>query len=164
MNRFLRLYALSIAWLMIVPVFATAQRTLPNAEPTTQESPEAKLREAAGHYAVIEIMLDQGRSEAIAEEFQKILDLNLTGPQERQLGQAAWKIVHRLAEQRQFGLAHDLIEMTLERVEQPETRFSLLMLQAKVFQAQRLLPQALESVRRAQQELDQTGSGRSPQR
>ncbi len=155
MRRFLRFQILLALLALPMGVALGQQRPVVNQPEPMLESVDAKLRLAASHYAIIQILLDEGKVDQVAGEFQKILDLDLRGGNERQVGQAAWQIVHRLADQQHYSLAHHLVEITLKRVEEPETQFSLLMLQAKVFQAQRLLPQAIDAVRRAQGILNQ---------
>jgi hypothetical protein len=64
--------------------------------------------------------------------------------------QAAWKIVERLRDEQQFGIAHQIVDSTLKMTEQDQNRFSLLMMRAKVFQEQKLYKQAIAALREAQ--------------
>ncbi len=122
----------------------------------TQERPavadvDAKLRQAASEHAIIAIHLDEGKYEAVPEEFRKILDLNLTGDNEKLVAQAAWQIVEKLREARRYNLAHEIVNDTLSQVVDVQNRFSLLMLRGKIFQDQKLYQQAIEAVREAQE-------------
>ncbi len=110
----------------------------------------AKLREAASQHAIIGIYLDEGRYEAVPGEFKRILDLDLSGENEKLVVQAAWQIVEKLREARRYSLAHEVVDMTLARAGDVENRFSLLMLRGKIFQDQKLYRQAIEAVREAQ--------------
>lgn len=121
-----------------------------------QERPEVadvsvKLRQAASEHAIITIHLDEGKYEAVPGEFRKILDLNLTGENEKLVAQAAWQIVEKLREARRFNLAHEIVSDTLAQVVDVQNRFSLLMLRGKIFQDQKLYRQAIEAVREAQE-------------
>ncbi len=116
------------------------------------ESDDAtKMRLAASQYAIIEVLLDEGRIQEIPGEFQKILDLGLTGDRARAVGKAAWQIADRLRTEQHFAQAHAVVNMTLAEVDEVETVFSLLMLRAKILQSQRLYPQAIQALREAQQ-------------
>lgn len=110
-----------------------------------------KLNFAASQHEIIGILIDQGYFDEIPAEFEKILQLGLKGPEEALVVQSAWQIVDRLREARQFGLAHQIVDETLEQTQAPENRFSLLMMRAKVFQDQKLLKQAVQAYKAAQE-------------
>lgn len=110
-----------------------------------------KLNFAASQHEIIGILIDQGYFDAIPEEFEKILQLGLTGPEEELVVRSAWQIVDRLRDARQFGLAHQVVDETLKRTRANENRFSLLMMRAKIFQDQKLLKQAVQAYKEAQE-------------
>jgi len=114
------------------------------------EEVAAKLREAASQHAIIGIYLDEGRYESVPDEFQRILDLGLSGANEKLVVQAAWQIVEKLREAKRYGVAHQVVDMTLEQALEVENQFSLLMLRGKIFQDQKLYSQAIQAVREAQ--------------
>lgn len=137
------------AWSQVRPEAATRSEI---AEPRgVSDDVAAKLREAASQHAIIGIYLDEGRFEAVPGEFRRILDLGLSGENEKLVVQAAWQIVEKLREAKRYSLAHQVVDMTLEQSAGVENRFSLLMLRGKIYQDQKLYPQAIEAVREAQQ-------------
>jgi len=126
------------------------QRSDDAGRPATVEV-ESRVLFAASQFDIISVLLDEGSFSAVPEEFSRILELGLTGPNERMVTQAAWKIVEHLRNEQQFGVAHQIVDSTLDSTEQSQNRFSLLMMRAKVFQEQKLYKQAITALREAQQ-------------
>ena len=108
----------------------------------------AKLRLASSQYAIIQVLLDEGSFSEISTEFDQILGLGLSGPDQALVVKAAWNIVERLRASRQYAVAHKVVRSTLEWVEEVY-QFELLMLQGKIYQDQRKFEEALRSLRRA---------------
>jgi hypothetical protein len=114
-----------------------------------QISLEEKLRVGGSQHEIVGVLIDADRFREAESVFQEILDLGLSGPQEVLLVQSAWKIVEKLRNVHQYMVAHRIVGSTLERVEQVENRHTLLMLRAKIFQEQRNIPKALETLEEA---------------
>ena len=114
------------------------------------EDADAKLRLAGSQYEIIIVLLDQGLFETVPAEFEKILALKLSGPDEPLVADAAFKVADRLREARHYASAHEVVDHTLELVEHPESQFKLLMMRAKIYKDQRLFKQAIETYREAQ--------------
>lgn len=114
-------------------------------------SDEVKLQSAAAQHAIIEVLLKQQEYSQILPEFKKILELNLTGPNEQNVVKSAWIIVENLRTARQFALAEQIVESTLAQTKQNKNKFDLLMLKGKIYQDQGRLQEAKQVYRRAQQ-------------
>lgn len=114
------------------------------------EDADAKLRLAGSQYEIIGVLLDQGNFEVIPEEFDKILALGLSGPDEPLVADAAFKVAERLRESRRYAAAHEVVDHTLETAQLPESQFKLLMMRAKIYKDQKLFKQAIETYREAQ--------------
>jgi tetratricopeptide (TPR) repeat protein len=116
------------------------------------ESPdlETQLRFAASQHEIISILLDDGRYDEVLPEFGKILDLGLTGENEKPVVQEAWLVGERLSEVGEYALAHQVVDDSLAELETSDSRFYLLMLQGKIFQDEGLTDEALEAYREAQ--------------
>ncbi|MDA2933892.1 hypothetical protein MYX82_06065 [Acidobacteria bacterium AH-259-D05] len=111
---------------------------------------ESNLRFAASQHEIISILLDEGQYAEILPEFRKILDLDLTGENEKPVVQEAWLIGERLRGVGEYALAHEIVDETLDQLENSESKFYLLMLKGKIFQDDGLTDEALEAYREAQ--------------
>ena len=110
---------------------------------------EEKLRVGGSQHEIVTVLIEGGRFREAESAFQEILGLGLSGPQEILLVQSAWKVVEKLRNVYQYNVAHRIVGSTLEQVEQVENRHTLLMLRAKIYQEQRNLPKALETLKQA---------------
>ena len=110
---------------------------------------EEKLRVGGSQHEIVTVLIEGGRFREAESAFQEILDLGLSGPQEVLLVQSAWKIVEDLRTIHQYAIAHRIVESTLGEVEQLESRHTLLMLRAKIYQEQRNISKALETLEQA---------------
>ena len=110
---------------------------------------EEKLRVGGSQHEIVTVLIEGGRFREAESAFQEILGLGLSGPQEVLLVQSAWKIVEDLRTVHQYTVAHRIVESTLVEVEQLENRHTLLMLRAKIYQEQRNIPKALETLEQA---------------
>ena len=127
-----------------VTVVTNAQETVESADL------EAQLRFAASQHEIIKILLDDDRYAEVLPEFWKILDLGLTGENEKPVVQEAWLIGEQLREVGEYALAHQVVDDSLDELETSDSRFYLLMLQGKIFQDEGLTEEALEAYREAQ--------------
>ena len=110
---------------------------------------EEKLRVGGSQHEIVTVLIEGGRFREAESAFQEILGLGLSGPQEVLLVQSAWKIVEDLRTVYQYTVAHRIVESTLREVEQLENRHTLLMLRAKIYQEQRNIAKALETLEQA---------------
>ena len=110
---------------------------------------EEKLRVGGSQHEIVTVLIEGGRFREAESAFQEILDLGLSGPQEVLLVQSAWKIVEDLRTVYQYTVAHRIVESTLREVGQLENRHTLLMLRAKIYQEQRNIAKALETLEQA---------------
>ncbi len=122
-----------------------------NAQEITESADlEAQLRFAASQHEIIKILLDEDRYADVLPEFSKILDLDLTGEDEKPVVQEAWLIGERMREMGEYDLAHEIVDGALDELEAFESQFYLLMLKGKIFQDEGLTEEALEAYREAQ--------------
>ena len=110
---------------------------------------EEKLRVGGSQHEIVTLLIEGGRFREAESAFQEILGLGLSGPQEILLVQSAWKVVEKLRNVYQHSVAHRIVGSTLEQIEQVENRHTLLMLRAKIYQEQRNLSKALETLEQA---------------
>ena len=103
---------------------------------------EGELRFAASQHEIIKILLDEGRYAEVLPEFWRILDLDLTGEDEKPVVQEAWLIGEQMSEVGEYALAHEIVDGTLDELETSESRFYLLMLKGKIFQDEGLTEEA----------------------
>lgn len=115
------------------------------------QTEEARLRFAAAQHEIITILVREGQYDRVVEEFQKILALGFTGPQEELVVRETWAIVKGLMEQRAYDTAHEVIRSALQTLKGDDSHFALLMLRGKLFKEQGRLREALEAYRQAQQ-------------
>jgi tetratricopeptide (TPR) repeat protein len=136
------LFLFTLLWSLTLVV--NAQEVVESADLETQ------LRFAASQHEIIKILLDEDRYADVLPEFWKILDLELTGDDEKPVVQEAWLIGERMRETGQYDLAHELVDGALDELEASESQFHLLMLKGKIFQDEGLTEEALAAYREAQ--------------
>jgi len=114
------------------------------------ESPlEEKLRSAASQHEIVTVLIEDGYFHEAKDAFRELLGFDFSGPQEKLLTQSAWKIVEKLRNLGQYDIAHQIVTISLEELEQLENRHTLLMLRAKIYQEQGHLTKALETLQQA---------------
>lgn len=109
-----------------------------------------KLRYAASQHEILSILIDEEDFEGVIPEFNKILDLNLQGDDEQLVTKEALIIAVRLLEAKQYVIAHEIIDETLEVTHQRDNQFSLLMMKGKIFKEQGQIRKALKAYKEAQ--------------
>ncbi len=114
-------------------------------------SDEVKLQTAAAQHAIIEVLLKEQNFSQVLPEFKKILDLNLTGPNEQNVVKSAWIIVENLRGVRQFAIAEEIVDQTLAETKQNKNKFNLMMLKGKIYNDQGRFQEAKHVYRRAVQ-------------
>lgn len=115
----------------------------------TQEVEFFKAQQAAAVQEIILAYLDDQNYEAIFPEFEKVLALRLEGELECLLAEAVWVIVDELRQNRQFPLAHKIIDATLSTVSEPYNKYSLLILKGQTFRSQGRNRDAVRTYREA---------------
>jgi tetratricopeptide (TPR) repeat protein len=116
-----------------------------------QSNVEKKLLFAYSQHEIITILLEEQNYGQILPEFRKILSLQLRDDNEDMVVRSAWQIVETLKEAKQYSLAHEITDATLQTSQQTENHFSLLMLKAKLLQDEGRRSEALQVYRKAQQ-------------
>jgi tetratricopeptide (TPR) repeat protein len=116
-----------------------------------QSTDEQKLLFAYSQHEIIAILLEEGNYGQILPEFRKILKLELRDDREDMVVRSAWQIVEALKEAKQYSLAHEITDATLQGSQQAENQFSLLMLKAKLLQEEGRRSEALQLYRKAQE-------------
>lgn len=115
------------------------------------DNERAKLRVAATQHEIIAILLKDGQYSQVLPEFRKILELNLSGENEKAVVEEAWIIVEQLRRADQYNLAHQIVEATFTQAGQLDNKFALYMLKGKIYRDQGLLEEAIQTYRKAQQ-------------
>jgi len=110
----------------------------------------AKLRFAASQHEIISILLDEQDFEGIVPEYNRILELELTGDDESLVVKEALIIADRLMKLEQYPLAHEIIDETLEVTRQRDNRFSLLMMKGMIHKEEGQIRKALKTYKAAQ--------------
>jgi tetratricopeptide (TPR) repeat protein len=116
-----------------------------------QATVEKKLLFAYSQHEIITILLEEQSYAQVLPEFRKILNLQLKDDNEDMVVRSAWQIVEALREAKQYSLAHQITDATLETSQRSENQFSLLMLKAKLLQDEGRRSEALQLYRKAQQ-------------
>jgi tetratricopeptide (TPR) repeat protein len=137
-----KLFVVPALWLVLTPALLAQS---PSASRNTEES---KLRFAATQHEIISIMLQEKEYAGALSEFRRILGLGLE--QEMPLVQEAWLVANQLIASRQYSFAHQVIDDTLEIVETPKNRFTLLMLKGKLYKEEGRTREAVRVYREAQ--------------
>ncbi len=115
----------------------------------TREAADALLSIAESQYEIVKLTIRQGLYDRVLPEMRKIYELNLPPQYEQAVAQSASLIAHLLVENKQFGLAHDVLNDALPRMKDDRNRISLLKIQAYVYKSEGKLPEALQTLEKA---------------
>ena len=137
-----KLFVVTALWLAFTPALLAQDSS------AARNTEEGKLRFAATQHEIIAIMLQEKDYAGAVSEFRRILALDLR--QEMPLVQEAWLVVDSLMASRQYSFAHQVIDDTLEEIEIPQNRFTLLMLKGKVYKEAGRMSEAVRVYRKAQ--------------
>ena len=131
----------------------TAFSPLPAAAQTAgqggRESVDALLSIAESQYEIVKLTIKQGLYDRVLPEMRKIYELNLPPQYEQAVAESASLVAHLLVENKQFGLAHDVLNEALPRVKDDRNRVSLLKIQAYVYKSEGKLQEALQTLEQA---------------
>jgi len=115
------------------------------------DSEDSKLQFASAQHEIIAILLQEEKYDSVLPELEKIFALNLKGNNEKLVVQEVWLISDQLVANGQFGLAHEVIDSALPKIESPGNQFTLQMLKGKILKEQGRLKEAIELYRSAQE-------------
>ena len=121
----------------------------PAAVEGVQLSVDQKLSIAEKQHEIIKLLIKEGQYDRVLPEWRKILDLNLTGEYEESVAKSAGYIAYLLAENKQYPLAHQLLDETIARMQLVGNKASLLKVKAWVYRAEGKLQKAIETLQRA---------------
>ncbi len=128
-------------------------QTGPPGRALVQEPNEADVKQmlsiAEYEHEIVKVLIAQGRYDRVLPEMKKIYELRLPDRYEGNVAQSASLIANLLVENKQFALAHEVLEEAQRRVKQNENKASLLKIQAYVYKAEGNLDQALKCLERA---------------
>jgi len=114
-----------------------------------RESADALLSIAESQYEIVKLTIKQGNYDRVLPEMRKIYELNLPQQYEQAVAESASLVAHLLVENKQFGLAHDLLNEALQRMKDDRNKASLLKIQAFVYKSEGKLQEALQTLEQA---------------
>ena len=101
-----------------------------------RESADALLSIAESQYEIVKLTIKQGNYDRVLPEMRKIYELNLPQQYEQAVAESASLVAHLLVENKQFGLAHDVLNEALQRMKDDRNKASLLKIQAFVYKSE----------------------------
>ncbi len=118
-----------------------------------QESEQDEVRQALSiaeaKHELVKVLISQGRYDRVLPELRAILDLKLPDKYETNVAKSACIIANDLAESKQYGLAHSVLDETMRRMKGIENKVSILKIQAFVYKSEGNLDMALKCLERA---------------
>jgi tetratricopeptide (TPR) repeat protein len=139
--------------LLSVLLLFTAYSPFPAYAQTTgqgsRESLDALLSIAESQYDIVRLTIKQGLYERVLPEMRKIYELNLPPQYEQAVAESASLVAHLLVENKQFGLAHDVLNEALPRMKDDKNKASLLKIQAYVYKSEGRLQEAMQTLEQA---------------
>jgi tetratricopeptide (TPR) repeat protein len=136
---------LFLLFTVLTPFPAAAQ----TAGQAGRESVDALLSIAESQYEIVKLTIKQGLYDRVLPEMRKIYELNLPQQYEQAVAESASLVAHLLVENKQFGLAHDVLNEALTRMKDDRNRASLLKIQAYVYKSEGKLQEALQTLEQA---------------
>ena len=128
-------------------------QTGPPGRALAPEANEADIKQmlsiAEYEHEIVKVLIAQGRYDRVLPEMRKIYELRLPDKYEGNVAQSASLIANLLVENKQFALAHEVLEEAQRRVKQNENKASLLKIQAYVYKTEGNLDKALKCLERA---------------
>ena len=115
----------------------------------SRESVDALLSIAESQYDIVKLTIKQGLYDRVLPEMRKIYELNLPQQYEQAVAESASLVAHLLVENKQSGLAHDVLNEALTRMKDDRNRVSLLKIQAYVYKSEGKLQEALQTLEQA---------------
>jgi tetratricopeptide (TPR) repeat protein len=112
-------------------------------------SVEQKISIAEKQHEIAKLLIKDGQFDRVLPEMRKILDLNLQGEDEELVAKSSSFIAYQLAESKQVGLAHRLLDETVARMKQRENVAALLKIKAYLFKSEGNLQKAIQTLQQA---------------
>jgi tetratricopeptide (TPR) repeat protein len=129
-------------------LLALAAPQLVQLEPSPDEL-SRMLSIAEAQHEIVKLRISQGRFDLVLPEIKKIFELKLPDKYESNVAQSACLLANDLVENKQFSLAHDVLDQALHRMKLNENKASVLKIQAYVFKSEGNLDKALQCLERA---------------
>jgi tetratricopeptide (TPR) repeat protein len=104
---------------------------------------------AEQQYEIAVLLVKQGRYDRVLPEMRKIFELNLPERFEERIAQAASRIAGLVMENKQYALAHDVLNEALARMRSDKNKALLLKIQAYVYKSEGKYPEAVATFERA---------------
>lgn len=123
----------------------------PAAAEGAQLSTDQALSIAEKQHDIIKLLIKNGQFDRVLPEMRKILSLNLTGEYEESVAKSASYIAYLLAENKQYALAHEVLDETIARMQLAGNMASLLKIKAYIYKSEGKLQKAIETLERAVQ-------------
>jgi len=139
--------------LSLVFLLFTAYSPFPASAQTSgqgsRESVDALLSIAESQYEIVKLTIKQGLYDRVLPEMRKIYELNLPPQYEQAVAESASLVAHLLVENKQFGLAHDVLSEALPRMKDDKNKASLLKIKAYVYKSEGRLQEAMQTLEQA---------------
>jgi len=139
--------ALSLALMAGATTTAAAQP--PASAQAEPQDVRQLLSIAEAQHEIAKLLIKQGRYERVPGEVRKILELSLPDKYEVNVAQSVSLIADMLAENRQYGVSHEILGDAFLRVKSKDNKAALLKIQAYVFKAEGKLGEAIQALERA---------------
>lgn len=120
----------------------------PQAELSKQQV-DHLLSIAEQQYEIVLLLIKQGRYDRVLPEMRKIFELNLPERFEEKIAKSASLSANLLVENRQYALAHDVLNEAFARMRSDKDRALLLKIQAYVYKSEGKYPEAVATFERA---------------
>ncbi len=121
-----------------------------------QLTDDQMLSIAETQFEIAKLLVKEGRFDRVLPEMRKILDLNFQGENEQLVAKSSSLIARLLVDNRQYALAHQLLDETLAKMKQRENLASVLKIKAYLYKSEGKLQKAIETFERAN-ELERQG-------
>jgi tetratricopeptide (TPR) repeat protein len=121
----------------------------PGSPTAEQQDVRQALSIAEAQHEIARLLIKQGRYDRVPGEVKKILDLNLPDKYEGNIAQSVSLIADMLAENKQYGISHEILNEAFQRVRSRENKAALLKIQAFVFKAEGKFGEAIQALERA---------------
>ena len=112
-------------------------------EPSEQEV-DQMLSIAEAQFEIVKILIKQGRFDRVVPEMKKIYDLNLPEKYEQATAESASLAANLLIANRQFDLAHQVLDEGYRHMRLNENKAALLKVNALVYKSEGNLDKAIE--------------------
>jgi len=143
----------AVILLSLVLLLLTACSPFPASAQTSgqgsRESVDALLSIAESQYEIVKLTIKQGLYDRVLPEMRKIYELNLPPQYEQAVAESASLVAHLLVENKQFGLAHDVLSEALPRMKDDKNKASLLKIKAYVYKSEGRLQEAMQTLEQA---------------